>query len=302
MGINTCYFDAELKGNLCEQILDKLPANVFLYDLRIASTVYSNRSLTRSLGYSDGPEITDIELIRALMHPDDHKYTDEAQEFLSQAQDGEQYHLEHRLKHADGSWRWFAARIVVFARDEYGHPIHLLGISADVTNDKELQERFRHEANHDFLTKLMNRRSLIRELERVVSKGKQPLTICICDIDHFKEVNDAHGHLIGDSVLQSFADIMRTTLPRKEMIGRLGGDEFCVILPGLTRNCALNHIQKVRERFSTMIFRTESGEPFSVTASFGVSEWMPGMGWKEIMNSADKSLFDAKRSGRNLVA
>ncbi len=302
ISLETCCFEAASEVSFCAQILSKIPASVFLFDISSDSVIYSNQSLLISLGYARGSENISDALLKEITHPDDLAHTQEARNLLSEAQDGETFGLEQRFKHADGSWRWFGVRLVVFARDKKGAPTQLLGLAADITSNKKLQEQIERDASHDFLTGLLNRRSLIRELEHLIARGKEPLTICLCDIDHFKGVNDTYGHLKGDEVLQAFAAISLRILGKKCIVARLGGDEFCLIFPGSALNSAMGCVERIRKHFANKAFVTEEGATFSVTASFGHAEWEPKMNWREFMNSADKSLFDAKKKGRNLVS
>jgi diguanylate cyclase (GGDEF)-like protein/PAS domain S-box-containing protein len=302
MALETCCFGAASETDLCTQILAKMPASVLLFDIPSASIVYSNQSLMESLGYASRSEVISDILLKQLTHPDDLVHTEEAHDFLSHAHDGEYFDLEQRFKHADGSWRWLAVRLVVFARNAKGTPTQLLGLVADITSSKRLQEQFERDASHDFLTGLLNRRYLIRSLEHALAIEKGPITICLCDIDHFKRVNDTYGHLKGDEVLQYFAAIAQRVLSKKCVIGRLGGDEFCIIIPGVTVDSASACIERIRKHFAGRSFTTEDGTSFSVTASFGLAEWEPKMDWRDFLNSADKALFDAKRRGRNLIS
>jgi diguanylate cyclase (GGDEF)-like protein/PAS domain S-box-containing protein len=302
MNIELCHFEAASRGDFCEEILHRIPLSVFIYDLLSSSVTYSNRSLIESLGYSQDSEVVNAAAVKELVHPKDQGLMEEGQKFLLHAEDGQTFTTEQRFKHADGSWRWFVTKMVIFARDERGIPISFLGISADITESKSLQEQFLRDASHDALTNLINRRYLILELERAISRGKRPLTICLCDIDYFKKVNDTYGHLVGDNVLQAFSDVMLRTLREKGIIGRLGGDEFCIVLPGRTIKSATACIQEIRKRFAEIRFIPKEGSTFSVTASFGLSEWEPGMDWKALMNNADRSLFESKRKGRDLVS
>lgn len=302
MALDTCCVAVASETDFCAQIVAKIPASILIFDIATASIVYSNRSLIESLGYAAGTEVISNILLEQLTHPDDLVHAEEAQNFLTHAHDGEYFDLEQRFKHADGSWRWLVVRLVVFARDAQGIPAQLLGLAADITSSKKAQEQFERDASHDFLTGLLNRRYLIRALEHALARGKTPVSICLCDIDHFKGVNDTYGHLKGDEVLQAFAAIAQKILSKKCIVGRLGGDEFCIVFPGVPIGSAASCIERIRKHFAAHTFVTEQGSSFGVTASFGLAEWEPRTDWREFLNSADKALFESKRKGRNLVS
>lgn len=169
---------------------------------------------------------------------------------------------------------------------------------------KELQSELaeaRHLASTDPLTGLANRRQLDEALREDLSAHK-PIALLMVDLDHFKSVNDTHGHPAGDEVLCHLAGILTDLAGEGVLAARFGGEEFAVILPG----CALRDAVAVAERIRTRIGQAsillrQSGHRLSVTASLGVAMAHPGEMPAQLIERADAALYDAKRSGRNRV-
>ncbi|MBI4784798.1 MAG: sensor domain-containing diguanylate cyclase [Oscillatoriophycideae cyanobacterium NC_groundwater_1537_Pr4_S-0.65um_50_18] len=170
-----------------------------------------------------------------------------------------------------------------------------------VQNDSLQQKVLRDE-----LTKLMNRRSLERELEQLsmaaVWTVQPPFSVIVCDIDYFKMVNDAHGHLVGDEVLIELSQRIQGQLRRGTPAYRYGGEEFVVILTETPLDQAIDVAERLRRAVRGHAMVTQAGD-LEVTASFGVAQQSPTTdrtAW-DVMQRADKALYEAKRRGRDRV-
>jgi diguanylate cyclase (GGDEF)-like protein len=142
-------------------------------------------------------------------------------------------------------------------------------------------------------------------LERAVRRAEEqnlPLSLALGDLDHFKSVNDSRGHAGGDEVLTVFGQILQQGLRQGDVAGRIGGDEFCLLFPRATIYEAAISVERTRSRLATMAFGVSSGVPFSVSATFGLATWIPGMRGKDLLEAADRALYQAKESGRNCLA
>ncbi len=175
----------------------------------------------------------------------------------------------------------------------------------DVTERKHLEAKLRHQADHDPLTGAMNRRSfsvvLGRHLAEVARYGPRG-AVALLDIDHFKTVNDSHGHLAGDELLRRVSDVVRQRLRATDYLARIGGDEFAVLLPHADADEATavlgDLLRLVRERI-----RSESRRGIKVTASAGVCPIRTAdVTQEEILACADEALYSAKRAGRDGIA
>ncbi len=162
------------------------------------------------------------------------------------------------------------------------------------------QDRLRVEVYRDALTGLPNRRALDEAmtdaLERANRTG-EPVAVIAFDLDHFKSLNDTHGHEAGDEALRKVGTVVRQSLREGDVLGRYGGEEFLIIAPGVGCDVAA----RVAERCRAAIEGMDLGPFGSVTASFGVSQWNPGDVGSDVVRRADARLYRAKRAGRNRV-
>ncbi len=158
----------------------------------------------------------------------------------------------------------------------------------------------------DALTGLHNRRYLDTHLRTLFARAKvrgRPLTICITDIDRFKQVNDVYGHDAGDEVLKEFAGRIRSTVRGADLACRFGGEEFVVVMPDTPAEAAAAVAERLRGMIEARPFQLRSGEtPLMLTASMGIATLMPGIDTPEqLLKQADRALYEAKNSGRNRV-
>ena len=155
----------------------------------------------------------------------------------------------------------------------------------------------------DSLTGLLNHTATKHQMETEIARAKrEDKNVCfvLIDIDHFKAVNDTHGHGLGDEVIRSLALLLKQRFRTTDVLGRLGGEEFGLVLTGVGRENALRIVNEVRVAFSEMVFKADS-EDFSVTFSAGVSLYPDHSTVKELSDAADQALYSAKEAGRNQV-
>ncbi|WP_338763229.1 diguanylate cyclase [Massilia sp. METH4] len=166
-----------------------------------------------------------------------------------------------------------------------------------------LLARLMHVASHDSLTHALNRGGFMTSAEAVLATPKvtrQPVAVLMMDIDFFKAVNDNHGHAAGDVVLASFASVAQSCLRRGDLLGRLGGEEFAVLLPGCSPEAACAIAQRICDAFAAHPVAVGGDAPLHSTVSIGVACWnKPSISIEAMLGAADSALYAAKKSGRN---
>jgi diguanylate cyclase (GGDEF)-like protein/PAS domain S-box-containing protein len=211
---------------------------------------------------------------------------------------------EFRFVLKDGSIRFMESdgRAI---RDADGRVSKVVVVSRDITEQKRLEAELREMAATDMLTGLPNRRHFLAQLEqecaRVHRDGEHSASVLMIDIDHFKHVNDSCGHVAGDQVLRHLSATMRQELRRVDTLGRLGGEEFAIILPGAELADAELFADRLRRKVAeTAAMHDDRKLP--VTISIGVSEIrVADAGAEDVLGRADRALYRAKESGRNRV-
>ncbi|HTD06340.1 sensor domain-containing diguanylate cyclase [Undibacterium sp.] len=186
-----------------------------------------------------------------------------------------------------------------------GQAMALLELRA---RDRELgaaQSVMQKLATYDDLTGMLNRRALLARLQEEVERARRivhPLSIIMLDLDHFKQINDDHGHMAGDVVLHGVGKLLRERLRVTDSAGRYGGEEICLILPGTSLYDATAVAEKLRQALAAAEFVTAAGS-ITVTASFGIAAGQPGPALTPValLAAADNAMYHAKENGRNRV-
>ena len=181
----------------------------------------------------------------------------------------------------------------------------LVGHAVVALDNARLHRIVEEQASFDGLTQLANRRAceatLAKELSRADRFG-EPLAVVLADLDNFKRVNDAYGHLAGDVVLREFADTLRGGVRDIDVASRWGGEEFALVLPGTDADGAVQVAERIRRTLEQRTILTPDGAPLKITASFGVAAFPRAADAGALLAAADTALYDAKRAGKNRVA
>lgn len=167
------------------------------------------------------------------------------------------------------------------------------------------RETLRYEAMRDPLTGLLNRRAALAALDQELARHartKEPLSVLVLDLDHFKSVNDCYGHATGDSVLVAAADCLTRSVRVYDHVGRIGGEEFLVVLPGCTNQNALWVAERIRSALPEATVDVPDGR-LAVRASIGVAGWgdFEPCDGRTLIAAADRALYESKRLGRDRV-
>ncbi|MDP2293424.1 MAG: GGDEF domain-containing protein [Actinomycetota bacterium] len=155
----------------------------------------------------------------------------------------------------------------------------------------------RQQAVTDPLTGLLNRRSLDDVVRSLLSESV-PFSVSICDLDRFKQLNDSHGHDVGDRALRVFATALRSVVRNGDFVARVGGEEFVIILPDASKHIGYGVLERARRELGARLVHEMLPE---FTFSAGVADTSEGEHWDELLRMADQRLLAAKRSGRNQV-
>jgi two-component system, cell cycle response regulator len=192
---------------------------------------------------------------------------------------------------------------VQFAEQVIGAAVAALEKAYDLENAVMGQEQMRHLAETDPLTNCFNRRALMEKLEQEMDRAARyatMLTGMMIDIDNFKQINDTHGHLVGDRVLKQLSNLLKREQRSVDIVARYGGEEFVVLLPETTSAESRNFAERILRRVATHDFG-ESGRPVRVTISIGIASY-PGervTDGESLLRLADNHLYRAKSDGRN---
>ena len=227
------------------------------------------------------------------LHPDDHA-TAARSTALALADPGGEYRFELRLWHANGELRW----VEVTLRNLFGNPAvdGLVSTYRDVTERRATQERLIYDANHDPLTGLANRAAFLRGLEQSFADaelGTRTPAVLFVDLDGFKQVNDVHGHQCGDALIIAVAEMLRRSVPGSDIVGRLGGDEFGVVLTSVaSAEYAVEVAKRILAEMDLPVLI--EGQEFHARASIGVAI-AESDNADELLHHADLAMYAAKR-------
>ena len=227
--------------------------------------------------------------------------SDEVEDRLQQVMAGKLLPLyERSLRKKDGSTVTVEVNAAAIF-DASGKLDHIQSICRDITERKAAEEKLFHQASHDELTGLFNRAMFFSHLSQAVNyQGRQDqrLGVLFLDLDGFKKVNDTYGHAAGDLLLKQSAERMRSRLRKSDIIARMGGDEFAVILPTLTDEKYADHVVKVIEEVMSAPFDLD-GQMVKISASVGVGLFpRDALDAETLVKIADQAMYEVKQKKR----
>ncbi|MDK2971663.1 MAG: hypothetical protein PWP23_1418 [Candidatus Sumerlaeota bacterium] len=211
---------------------------------------------------------------------------------------------EAPVQYADGARREVIFQKAVF-KDPEGGKAGIVGAMLDITERKNLERELGRLATTDALTGVMNRRHFIELAEKELARVKRyggDAALLILDLDHFKKINDTYGHSTGDEALKFVSNTCVASLREGDLFGRLGGEEFAVLLPQTPPLRGIEVAERLRKALSTTAFHPEGGKPHLLTVSIGVAALLPSdKNIDTVIERADVAMYRAKDNGRNRV-
>ena len=201
----------------------------------------------------------------------------------------------------DFDWFWS----VVYCFYAFPHLLVLFSLAYYVLHRWRVREaEVKYLSSRDSLTGLMNRRTIMNHLsleQEYSERTGRPLSVIMVDLDHFKQINDTWGHNVGDQVLREMSEVLSNTVRENDFVGRYGGEEFLVLLPGLDQETAKPLAERLRKAVSDRVMIQDTGVTFSVTASLGLSSYSKSrqLSSEELVKQADIALYQAKNQGRD---
>ena len=264
--------------------------------------LFFSPQLKRMLGYGPDEMVPVLATWRENIHPEDEpRVTALLQDHLEGRQ--VRFEAEYRLRNRNGVYLWVHDIGRVCDRDAEGRPTRAVGMVQDITARKQLEERLLSLASRDPLTGLHNRRHGMSYLEAQLARADRrglPVALAVIDVDHFKSINDEHGHDVGDRVLCRVADALAKVGRKSDMVCRWGGEEFLLIAPDTELAQMATLAEKARDAVAAAL--ANPGALPTVTISIGIAAGHgPASEAKRLIARADTALYDAKRAGRDQV-
>ena len=297
------------EGFLGADILEQCPIGFILVDSKDWTVQLANRQARELLGIEEASEVIGCswrETIDLFLgrHRIDYSEEEKNQRFFLDAHKNsgfenlEEYHLQKE----DGTSRWVLGNTALI-RGLDGQVVAAILAIQDITEVKKREEKLSIQATHDGLTLLPNRALLNDRFEMDLARARREQrsgALMFIDLDNFKQINDVYGHDVGDNILMIVAERLKGEVRSYDTVARIGGDEFCVLLPNVESLDILKHLaERIRESLTKPC--CVAGWSLTMTASIGIACYPhDGDSLGEIMKAADVAMYEAKTSGKNM--
>ncbi|SHJ70758.1 sensor domain-containing diguanylate cyclase [Tepidibacter formicigenes] len=295
------------------QITQGIEEIVFLESIDNKEILYVNDAFKKYVNFDYEEIKANPRIWTKMLHPYDKKMVDSEltlDNMLKELETKKIIKKELRIK-TDHGMKWIKAKITPVYNSE-GKIYRIVGIGQDITDEKKLRQKLKRAlsktkrlAMYDELTNLYNRRAFWKEankeIQRIIRNGGK-LVIIMADIDNFKEINDTYGHDVGDKVLKHFSNILKINIRKYDIVARLGGEEFVILLKNVGKEEGLKKSEKVRKQIEkNKVFIKSTNKNIKYTVSFGISEITDKDNYsiEKAIKRADCALYKSKEQGRN---
>lgn len=262
---------------------------------------YFDRRCAEMLGFESFELGNSINSWEKLVHPEDAAQV--AYELARHLNgESESFYAEMRLLTRDEQWRWVMYRGQLVERNQHHTPLRMVGTQTDIDRQKKKEISLQEQARTDSLTRLPNRLYFQEHLRAVLSlsmRNQRSCAVAYLDLDGFKTVNDRFGHTVGDEILTTFASRTSAILRGEDMIARVGGDEFCIVLHEVNQP---HEAAAVMQRVLAALTEPVHSQGFEVVvgASIGIAIYPQDADTvDQLVQRADEAMFEAKKSGSN---
>ncbi len=290
------------RERLFSALLESVNSVLWALNWQTGEIIYVSPAYEQVFGRPIALAMTSYDVWINNVYPDDVEYV---QETLNQVlQQGAMESREYRIIRGDGEIRWLSDKCFVSQRSEAGMPLLVVGIAEDITEKKRMEEELQRLATTDVLTRSSNRRHFFESAQRAFELAKttaEPLAFLLFDIDDFKKINDRFGHQMGDLVLQRVAECGAQMIRRGDLFGRIGGEEFALLLPGCDRELAEQIGVRLQRAVRQLMVPTPQG-PLRVTISQGLAVLKEDDKELDALYArADEAMYKAKRQGKDQI-
>lgn len=285
----------EEQTEMLNMILEASPVGVALLNQSTQQLVFANTKLNESLGLPRAPHHGQP-LQGIFANP-----ADELAFWQKLEEQGTVHNHEAELLNAHG--RLFG--VITAKRFTFSQkPKQLIWIY-DISERKQLENRLRELATYDSLTGAVNRATFMEALTLGTLAAQQSgrsLSLLSLDLDHFKRINDTYGHPVGDQALRQLAQLVQSILRKQDVLGRLGGEEFCIVLAETSPHDAETMAERIRSLIDASAIELAEGQRLHFTVSIGIASLQQEDSSDALLTRADNALYRAKKSGRNRIA
>ena len=274
--------------------LEAAEAGLWDWDATTNDVFYDSKYLAM-LGYPSCEFAQEVDSWAERVHPEDYDKTVARQyQHIASPEHGDFFTCKYRFRAASGNYLWIRGQGKVLSRDEDGRALRLVGLHVDITEEEEAKAQLEFMANHDVLTGLHNR-AYFERLFASNAKELLPAAYIVADADGLKMINDCVNHAAGDLMLQRLAHTLRCSVRSSDMLARIGGDEFAILLPNTEKKNAIKIIEKIAQSLDD---NNKAEKSIAVCASLGLACAETEEDLCTLYVRADEAMMEQKKKQR----